>query len=688
MRALEPHSTRRTWLSRAAVLAFIGTLAAGVGEAQTTEGQMQAIGGTSRSITAGSTLRLEVRLTFGSQPAAQVPVNFQLISGPGGVSGLPNPRLTDGQGIAFTEVQMSNPGSVRIDANAERFNTVSFFITVNPVAPPPPVDPVARLERVTPENTTLVLGDRQTFQVRVLDAAGQPVQGVALTWRVDQSPGSPRAVGTTTASNAAGIATGDFGFSVAGATVISAAYSSLAPVRFNIQTQSLGELTPDNRSYRSVGAAFDAICQEVFATPDPEPTPLCVFMTGTLTTRTQRTQAVQELTATGLGAQTEAAVASLGGQLDAIASRLSALRGGALRQSLSQIALTLDGGTVSDGLLASAWSEAGRRDAFRAGIERSFLQLYAGLDAAEAPATAAPAVQPKRERPWGFFLNGRLSKGEKARGVDETGFDFDTAGVTIGFDRAVGSNSFFGFALSALETETGLADAGGDLDTSGLSLTLYGIWEGAGNGYFQASATYGQNQYEQTRRIELPVLGTLTARADFDGEQLASTLEGGWSWDGPRGTATLFGRGHYARAEVDGFRERGAVATLPGTTFVADFGLELEAQTVTSLVGEVGIDLSRVFQFSGGLFVPQINASYLHEFDDDGQGIRGRFLGDVAAGSGFVVFTDDPDRDFFNVGASLRFQFLWGSLFVAYDRELGRDDFDFETVNAGLRFEF
>ena len=261
-------------------------------------------------------------------------------------------------------------------------------------------------------------------------------------------------------------------------------------------------------------------------------------------------------------------------------------------------------------------------------------------------------------------------------------------GVTLGVDRAVGVNSFFGAALSALDNSTELDGAGGDLDVSGLALTLYGIWEAGEHGYFQATGTYGQNSYDQARRLELPVVGTLTARSEFDGDQLAGTLEGGWAWDGPQGTATLFGRGSWADAKVDAFRETGAVAPLPGTPFTADFGIAVEEQELSSLLGEVGLDLSRAFQFSGGIFVPQVNVSYLHEFDDDAQRIRGRFLGDVAAASSFELFSDDPDRDFFNVGASLRFQFLWGSFFVAYDRELERYDLDLATLNGGLRFEF
>lgn len=677
-----------------ALVAAAGTLPAAAQTNQVPD--LRPVGSNRPSVDVGDTLRLEVRFTVDGTPIRQYPIDFLLISSPGGVTGPANPRFTDGNGVAYADFTFGEEGAVRIDARAVDSNarSVSFNITVLGTSgggggtPPPSTPVVGSLQRVTQSPLDLVLGDRQTFQVRVLDTSGAPLSGIALTWTVVESPGSPRAVGATTASDASGIATGSFGFSVAGQTVISAGYPGVPEVSFQIATASLGTLTPDNNSYRSTGEAFDAMCAEVFASETPDPTPLCVYMTGALTDRDSRADAVAELTATGIGSQTTAAAAGLADQMSAVEARLSALRGGALRQSLAQIALNVGGGVVTDGLLASARSELARREAFEQRLDQRLVSLYAGMDADET--SPAPVTSPKRDRPWGFFLNARLTQGERPNGVDETAYDFDTFGATLGFDRAVGANRFFGAAVSFLDTSTDLADNAGTLDVSGLTLTLYGIWEGSESGYFQATAAYGFNSYDQARRLELPAVGTLTATSDFDGSQFAGTLEGGWSWDGNAGTATLFGRGSWMQADVDGFRERGAAVVVPGFEAfgVTDFGIEVGDQKLTSLLGEAGIDLSRVFQFSGGLFVPQINASYLHEFDDDGQRIRGRFLGDVAAASSFEIFTDDPDRDYFNVGASIRFQFLWGSFFVAYDKELQRDDLDLETWNGGLRFEF
>lgn len=684
------------WCLRAALVALVcAWLAAGPATAQTGEFILEPVGSTGFDVDLASpAFTLTVRLLGApGQPLSGAGISWTVTRGSGRVTPTATRSTTDGQGEASATFTATAEGTIEVSAVAERgSNTVKFRLQAISYQPPPPEpeEPVVGyLERVTESPVALVLGDRRSFQVRVFDQNGEPLEGIALAWTVESSPGSPRAAASTAPSDNGGYAVGTFGFAVAGRTILAASYPGVEPVRWQVDTASLGTLTPGNQSYESAGAALDAICAEVFSTPTPDPTPLCVFMTGTMTNRDERAEAIRELTATGLGSQTSAASAGLASQLDAVQSRLSALRGGALRQSLAQIALSLDGGTVTDSLLASARADAARRETFGRRLDERLVRLYAGLDTGDAPAAAAPATpEPKRDRPWGFFVNGRLSRGGHDAGVDETGWDFDTAGVTLGVDRAVGTNTFLGGALSALDNSTDLDDAGGDLDVSGLALTLYGIWEAGERGYFQATATYGQNSYEQARRLELPVIGALTARSEFDGDQLAATLEGGLSWDGPKGTATLFGRGSWADARVDAFRESGAVAPLPGTPYVADFGIAVEEQELTSLLGELGLDLSRVFQLESGLVVPQVNVSYLHEFDDDAQAIRGRFLGDVAAASTFELFTDEPDRDFFNVGASLRFQFLWGSFFVAYDRELDRSDLDLETFNGGLRFEF
>ena len=55
----------------------------------------------------------------------------------------------------------------------------------------------------------------------------------------------------------------------------------------------------------------------------------------------------------------------------------------------------------------------------------------------------------------------------------------------------------------------------------------------------------------------------------------------------------------------------------------------------------------------------------------------------------FTVATDEPDRNYYNVGLGLAAQFARGrSAFISYETVLGRTAVANNAVTAGLRFEF
>lgn len=555
-----------------------------------------------------------------------------------------------------------------------------------------------RLVPVSPGTQSVVLGDRLTLEVRVLDANGTPVPNVSLAWEVVAAPGSPRGTsGAPSPSDGAGIARATFGFGVAGSVTIRASLRGSSPILFSITVGSLGELTSDNNTRASAGGSFDDICFDVFNNPDgtprpvPRATPLCVFMTGTLTNQDQRTEALIEMSPTGLGSASKTASASAAQQQSIVASRLGALRGGALAAG-AQISWSA-GGTVIDGTtLAAARSESQSRERLGRNVEAA-LGGHRGLGGRQGtPMLAqAAAAEPVRDRRWGLFFTGRLQQGEQSGDVgDETAFDFDTTSGTLGVDFAAGANSFFGIAGGYATNQTDLAGGGGELEFDAQSLMIYGAWQATNGSYLQATVGYGSTDYDQRRRIELPVVGDLDARALYNGDQQSASLEGGWNWGGRRVLASSFVRGSWARAKVDPFAESGAIANvvIGGVPVPTDFGVAVEEQQLESLLGEFGFDLSGNISMSNGVLVPQFTVTYRHEFDNDARTVQASFLGDQAAGSSFLVFLDPPDRDWIDAGLSLSAQYLWGSLFVAYDREFARDDFELATWQAGLRFEF
>jgi uncharacterized protein YhjY with autotransporter beta-barrel domain len=649
---------------------------------------------------------LQARMLFrDGTPAIKLPVTWRVIETTAGAYG-GGAKITDFNGYTTAQIRIPRSGRTTVRVSFSNFGTgaaqnVDFeIVTRQSTTPPPPPtgggdDPI-ELGPAGPTALALTLGERGTVAVRAT-AGGQGVPGLAVRFAVESSPGSP-GVGRsdqTVATGGDGVAAATFGFSTAGRTTIRATVvdpgvdAEPDSILFTVDTASLGTLDPTRESYRSVGEALDEICRAVFVDasgqqrPQPEPTPICVYMTGTLGTEEQRADAMRAFAPTGIGAQATTAVAGLEQQLGSIQSRLAALRGGALRGAVDQIALDLDGAAVSGEAIAAAFDDRARRDRFGRRVDAALAAI--GGDA--VPPVAQDDVPALRERPWGFFVTGRWSQGERERGVEESGFDFDTLGATVGVDRAISANGFVGFAVSSLASETDVTGGLGSVDTDALAGTLYLIGEGE-RGYVQGTATFGTLEFDQRRVIDLPVLGDLEARADFDGEQLGATLELGRSVDGRAGSLTFFARGNWAKAEIDGFREQGAVTTIPSSGFgPVDFGLEVGEQELESLLGEAGLDWGRAFSTGGGLVIPQLTATWSHEFEDDPRAVAARFLAD-ASGATFEVLTDEPDADWLTLSGALRFQFLWGSFFVSYDHELLRDDLEIRTANAGLRFEF
>ena len=215
--------------------------------AQTAEFILEPVGPTGFDVDLDSpTFTLKVRLLGApGQPIAGTGVDWTVTRGTSRVTPTAASSVTNSLGETTATFTATAAGTIEIRAVAERgSNTVVFRLEAVSLAPPPPPEPeepvVGSLERVTESPVALVLGDRRTFQVRVFDQNGDPLAGVALTWTVEASPGSPRAAASTAPSDSGGYATGTFGFAVAGRTILAASYPGVTPVRWQVDTGSLG----------------------------------------------------------------------------------------------------------------------------------------------------------------------------------------------------------------------------------------------------------------------------------------------------------------------------------------------------------------------------------------------------------------------------------------------------------------
>jgi outer membrane autotransporter protein len=116
--------------------------------------------------------------------------------------------------------------------------------------------------------------------------------------------------------------------------------------------------------------------------------------------------------------------------------------------------------------------------------------------------------------------------------------------------------------------------------------------------------------------------------------------------------------------------------------------LSIAGQTYTSFVSDLSIEIARAISLKSGVLVPQLRLSWLHEFENDQEQV-GTFLINDINKVPFFVLTNEPDRDYFDLGIAVSAQFARGaSGFISYNALLGYSGVNLQAVNAGVRFEF
>ncbi|MET0068538.1 MAG: choice-of-anchor D domain-containing protein [Candidatus Thiodiazotropha sp.] len=351
-------------------------------------------------------------------------------------------------------------------------------------------------------------------------------------------------------------------------------------------------------------------------------------------------------------------------QIGNLGTRIAALRAGARGLSFRGLDLRIDDQTLPIELIAKAYEDATRRG----GGASADNQLLASR--------------------LGVFVTGDITTGERDETDLESGLEFDTVGITIGADYRITNQFILGGAVGFVDTETELENDAGDLDTQGVSLSLFGTYYSPQNYFVDFSATYGSNSFDQKRGIVYTLDGLADVsqqlEADYDGDTISLFVGSGYDFNhgpwsfGPR--ADL----EYIRSDVDGFTEEVSDPTAAGGGWATRVSSTDQRWLTLNLGGRVSYTQSTDW----GVLIPYARLDWLHEFEDDSQIITAHFVEDPA-GMGIEIQTDDPDRDYLRLRFGTSAQFQNGVVgFIDYGTILAHSEWSSHTISAGLRMEF
>ncbi len=426
-----------------------------------------------------------------------------------------------------------------------------------------------------------------------------------------------------------------------GSSTVSTVVSSQPAQTSGTQFQALPGLTANEHT---VAVAIDRVCS---ADTSAQVQALC----GTLTSLSpnQQTAALQQITPGQVASQGTNAVVSSYTQLANIRMRLMALRHGPGGFSVGNLSLGIQGQDVPAGRLLAALLK--RPNGGGAGADSGTDRL-------------------------GVFVNGRINFGDRGSTANETGFTFNTQGVTVGMDYRFTDRLVAGGAFGFASTGNEFGSNGGNMDARDLSFSTYGSYYMPLDTFVDWIVTYSVNHYDITHNIAFHGFSTQT-NAGADGGQVAVAVNAGKDFHRGGLTFTPYARIEYISTSIDAYRESGG----------GGLAMVIDNQSLKYLTSVLASRLSKAFSTKWGILTPSVHLEWVHQYENNSRLISGHFVGDPAAS--FSIQSDSPDRNYFNAGFSLAVTLPRDiSGFFTYETVLARNHVHNTLLQLGARVQF
>ena len=276
---------------------------------------------------------------------------------------------------------------------------------------------------------------------------------------------------------------------------------------------------------------------------------------------------------------------------------------------------------------------------------------------------------------WGFFASGTFENGDIDAGLVSPGSDYAIQGIVAGVDYRRSDRWVLGGALGITRQDIDLQANLGDVDADAWTISGYSSYANANNWYADGVLSYGHANYDLRRVAGGQVL---TASPDGNSWSFTGTVgrdfaRGGWNF-GP------YARLLYTDIEFDRFTEQ---VTGAGPLTAQD----IHTRGQTSLSSVLGAKFTYAHSTGSGVLIPHFGVEWQHEFQDDPAVVEASLSG--VPGTPLVFVGDEPDGNYFRLGAGMSFVFPQGrSGFIYYERLLGRERYSDGSLAIGLRIEF
>ncbi|MDR6642731.1 outer membrane autotransporter protein [Luteibacter sp. 1214] len=333
-----------------------------------------------------------------------------------------------------------------------------------------------------------------------------------------------------------------------------------------------------------------------------------------------------------LGAQVDATRRMATGQISNFQQRLESLHGAASSR-------------FSNGL---SFSSGGGRNAVQS--ERPGKGVAESMNDPDAPAFLQSDARPAPTQSGGqaspddvsFWTGGAVNFGATDRGTASNGVDFTTSGVSVGADKRLSNALTLGLGVGYGHDASDIGKMGSRSTTTAYNMALYASLRPSDSTYVDTLLGYQWLDFDARRYVTADG-GRVTGSRN--GRQAFASVAFGYEHDDGTTRLTPYGRLDVARAQLDGYTERGD----------ATYALDYRGQTVRTSTGALGLRAEFRLKRDFGTLVPRVRVEYQRDFQ--GASNAKMSYADLLAGPLYRANVGDTARNHTLLGLGVQAQF-------------------------------
>lgn len=369
-----------------------------------------------------------------------------------------------------------------------------------------------------------------------------------------------------------------------------------------------------------------------------------------------------------LTAQADAAREFAQGQIENFQQRLESLHGGGGGGSNGfQNNLTFMSGDSNNAGLGPQWPYNNEQNT-AANLNRRYM--------VDPQTPANPSSPASSSLPDGFVLwtGGAVNFGSRDSTATANGFDFTTAGISLGIDRRISSSFAMGVGVGYGHDDTDIGHNGSSSTADSYNLAWYASFSPSASTFIDGLLGYQLLSFDAHRYVTADGNTVFGSR---DGHQVFASISGGYEYRSDQWLISPYGRLDAAAARLDPYTEQG------DAIYALSYGDELVRTTTASL----GMRLNYLIKEDYGTVMPQLRLEYGHDFQGSSQATMS--YADLLAGPVYRAQVDPLTQNHILVGIGVDWQLInhW-LLRLEYENQINAGDQNDQSILVNVQKKF